>query len=215
MFSRDMFTRPKIESALRNNVDYISLVLSLVSAILFLCGDFLAHSAYSDGISIYISMSIFSAVGHYSSSAAGVSVFLVIFIVIDFALLIASAGFIAVRVLTEVEVFSDKLEVKLASLKMSPAKIISLAGVIISFVSMIMGGVYASNSSLAGGYYTTMFAPFIFFALSALSAFVIPLIVGKSRRYEFHREASAPSSHDEYKDHHGWNGTENFNDDEK
>lgn len=213
MLNRDMFTRAKIESAFRDNVDYITLILSFISAVLFLSCGFLAYSyAYSGGISVNMSMSVFAAVGYYSSRAAGVSAFLVIFIIIDFILLIASVGFIAVRVLTEVEVFSDKLEVKLASLPLSPAKIISLVGVAITFISMIMGGVCAAGTDLGSGYYTAIFVPFIFSALSALSAFIIPLIVGKNRRYEEHREPLNSPPREEYKEPYGWNGTENFND---
>lgn len=212
MLSRDMFTRAKIESALRNNVDYITLILSFISSVLFLNCNFLAHVGSINWVRIYMSYSVFAAVGYFSSQAAAISVFLVLFIVIDFALLIASLGFLLVRVLTELEVFSDKLEVKLATLPLSPAKIISLTGVFITFVSMIMGCVCAASGMAGNGYYTVMFVPFIFFALSALSAFIIPFIVGKSYRYSAHRDVKAQPAHEEYTEQHGWGGTDNFND---
>lgn len=209
MFRREMFKSINLSATLRNNGDYITYVLSFISALLFLTNGFVCVGATISGWHISNVLSVFSAVGVYGG---GIGVFLVIFIVIDFILLIACALFAAVRFLTEIEVFTDLLEVKFASLPLSPAKIIALTNLLITFVSMIMGGVCAASEG--DGFYTPMFLPFIFAALSTSATFLIELFCGKSKRYSVHREATPAEPREEYTEHHGWNGTEESDDDE-
>lgn len=209
MFKREMFKSASLSAALRNNGDYITYVLSFISALLFLTNGFVRCNAGLGRWSVSSVLSVFSAVGEYGG---GIGVFLVMFIIIDFILLIACALFTAVRVLTETEVFTDLLEVKLASLPLSPAKITALTNLLITFVTMIMGGVCAAKAG--DGYYTPMFLPFIFAALSTAATFLIQLFCGKSMRYSVHREKTTAAPREEYSEHHGWNGTEDFKDEE-
>lgn len=207
MFRREMFKSVNLSATFRNNGDYITYVLSFISALLFLTVGFVRADAWLDGWRITSVISVFAAVGEYGG---GVSVFLVLFTIIDITLIVACVLFTAVRILTEVEVFTDLLEVKFASLPLSPAKITALTNLLITFVCMIMGGVCAANSG--EGFYTPMFLPFIFAALSTASAFLIELFCGKNRRYSVHREKTVAAPREEYSEHHGWNGTEDFGD---
>jgi len=212
MLKREMFTRTALSAALRNNVDCITYVLSFISALLFLTCGFISMGGSIGSWSYTQTLSVFSAVGAYASSGGGnaaVAVFLVLFIIIMFVVLISCALLFAVRILTELDVISDVLEVKFASLPISPARVVALINVIISFAAMIMGGVCSLSFS---GAYTPMVASFVFSALSVLSNVIIPLVFGKSRRYSVHRVHSAEQPREEYSEHHGWNGTENFDD---
>lgn len=207
MFKREMFKSINFSAALRNNGDYITYVLSFVSALTFLVNGFIRLDANMSGWHISTVLSLFSAVGEYGG---GIGVFLVLFIIVAFLLLIACVLFTAVRILTEVEIFTDLLEVKFASLPLSPAKIIALSNLLITFVTMIMGGVCAANAG--SGAYTPVFISFIFAALSTASTFLIELFCGKNRRYSVHRENTPAAPREEYTEHHGWNGTEEFGD---
>lgn len=214
MFNREMFRKKTVISALRNNVDYITLILSLISAILFLAGSFIVASVTSGGFTVTTTVSVFAAVGYCADNGAvGVSVFLVIFIIIDFVLLFSCLFFIAVRFLTEIDVFSDKLEVRLAAMTLSPAKLIAISGTVISLITMIMGGVCAAN--FYRGSYTGMVAAFVVSAVSLLLTFGIPFFVGKSKRYAAHSEKKVEPAREEYTENHGWNGTENFNNEDE
>lgn len=208
MFKRDMFKNMNIKSALRNNVDYITFILSFISAVCFLSCGFLKAGVTSNGWTVISVLSIFSAVENYGSGdGAGIamSVFLVMFIIVAFLLLIACVLFSILRALTEAEVFNDVLEVKLAAMTLSPAKIIALANVLITLVTMIMGCVCASSIS---GCYTPMFIPFIFAVLSLLSNFGIEFVCGKSNKFTDSKPRSSFAAREEYTENHGWNGTD-------
>lgn len=211
MFKRDMFKNLNVKSALRNNVDYITFALSFISAVCFLSCGFLKTSTSANGWTIITVLSIFGAVSNYGTSGgAGIamSVFLVIFISVAFIIILACVLLAIVRALTEAEVFNDMLEVKFATLPLSPAKIIALTNVLITFVAMIMGCVCASDKA---GCFTPTFISFIFAVLSAASNFVIEFICGKNNRYSPYRKKLTDPDREGYTENHGWNGTDDFN----